>query len=93
MDRAKLEKAVERFLQAETPEEAMRPEMLEKAVPIYEHGISELPDAIRVSFSDGRTAVYERRAEMPPPLIVENIRIIRKWKTGYQAPGNRRRRI
>ena len=73
----------------ETPE---RPNMLPRMVPIYDHESSGHPDSIRVSFEDGTTAVYELRTEMPAPVIIENIRIIRKWNTGYQAPKRRGRR-
>lgn len=63
----------------ETPE---RPETLPKMVPIYEHECSEYPDALRVSFSDGSTAIYELRTEQPHPMVIKSIEIIRKWNTG-----------
>ena len=68
-----------------------RPEMLQKAKPNYDHDFSMYPESIRVSFSDGRTVIYDRRIEQPAPVIMENIRIIRKWKQGYVNKPMRRR--
>ena len=64
---------------------------LPEVVPIYEHGYDGYPDAIRVSFADGSTAVYELRRDLPHPIIMENISIIRKWN-GYNNQPMRRRR-
>ena len=70
-----------------------RPEILGKVVPIYEHDYSVLPDRIRVLFSDGRTAVYDIHMDQPAPVIVQNIKLIRKMKQGYvNQPARRRRR-
>ncbi|MBO7709584.1 MAG: hypothetical protein J6S83_03890 [Lachnospiraceae bacterium] len=70
-----------------------RPEPLAKVVPYYEHDFSERPEQIRVSFSDGSTAIYDLRTDQPAPVIIENIKIIRKWKQGYvNQPARRRRR-
>ena len=69
-----------------------RPTILPKPMPMYEHDFSEIPERIRVSFSDGSTAVYELRVEQPAPVIIENIKIIRKWKQGYVNQPERRRR-
>lgn len=70
-----------------------RPEPLPEVVPYYDHEFSKHPDHIRVSFADGSTAVYDIRLDQPHPVIVENIRIIRKWKQGYvNKPARRRRR-
>ena len=84
--------AIRRFLELERAENEKRPEIMPKVLPIYEYECSEIPEKIRVSFADGQTAVYELRTEQPAPVIMENIRIIRKWKTGYQAPKRRDRR-
>ena len=74
-------------------EKERRPKILPKPVPIYEHECSEIPDRIRVSFSDGSTALYDLHTDMPAPLIVENIKIIKKWKEQYvNQPARRRRR-
>ena len=73
----------------ETPE---RPEMLDKAVPIYEHNISKHPDRIRVSFTDGSTAVYVLDTEQPNPTLIECIEGIRRMKQGYINQQMRRRR-
>ena len=70
-----------------------RPTILPKPMPVYEYAYSEYPELIRISFSDGTTAVYELRTDQPHPVIMENIKIIRKWKTGYvNQPARRRRR-
>lgn len=71
-----------------------RPEVLGKVVPIYDHDYSVLPDKIRVLFSDGRTMVYDIHTDQPAPVIVQNIRMMRKWKQGYvnQPPRRRRRK-
>ena len=74
-----------------------RPEILGKVVPIYEHDYSVLPEKIRVLFKDGRTMVYdihiEQPVEQPAPIIVQNIKLIRKMKQGYvNQPARRRRR-
>lgn len=74
------------------PDDVKRPEMLPKIVPIYERESSTVPDAVRVSFEDGSTEIYERRVALPAPVIVENIQIIRKWKQGYVNQPMRRRR-
>ena len=68
-----------------------RPEILGEVVPIYEHDYSVLPDRIRVLFTDGRTMIYDIHIDQPAPVIVENIRIIRKWKQGYVNKPMRRR--
>ena len=46
---------------------AKRPELLDKALPIYEHDTSKYPDSIRVSFADGSTAVYDIHVDQPHP--------------------------
>ena len=44
---------------------------------------SRHPEKIRVSFKDGTTAMYDLRVEQPAPVILENIRIIRRM-VGYE---------
>ncbi len=73
-------------------EKKERPEMLARVVPMYDREGSRIPDRIRISFSDGTTAVYDLHADQPAPLILENIQIIQKWNTGYQYREPRRRR-
>lgn len=72
--------------------EPERPEMLPAAVAIYDNDSSEIPDRLKVSFISGKTAMYVLQPEMPAPLIRESIRIIRKWRTGYEYQQPRRRR-
>ena len=70
-----------------------RPMMLPVPLPIYEHPDSEIPDKVRISFSNGTSAVYELHVDQPAPVILENIRIIRRMKQGYvNQPARRRRR-
>ena len=71
---------------------AKRPELLDKALPIYEHDTSKYPDSIRVSFADGSTAVYDIHVDQPHPACIESITIIRKWNNGYNNQPMRRRR-
>ena len=80
------------FLQAREIKLEKRPEMLPKPVPIYEHTDSEIPDRVRISFTNGTSAIYDLHSDQPHPVIVENIKIIRKWKQGYVNQPQRRRR-
>ena len=80
------------YLLKQEKEREARPEMLPKPAPIYDRESSRLPDRLRASFEDGSTAVYELRIEQPAPVIIENIKIIRKWKQGYVNQPERRRR-
>lgn len=68
-----------------------RPEILGEVVPYYEFEFSVHPDMIRVSFKDGSTVVYDKRNDQPHPIIMENVKIIRKWN-GYNNQPMRRRR-
>ena len=84
---------LEKLIAIEKELETMsRPQLLDRPVPNYEHDCSIYPDQIRVSFSDGHTEVYDRRVEQPAPVILENIRIIRKWRQGYVNQPEIRRR-
>ena len=70
-----------------------RPEMLPEGVTYYDNDYSIHPDQIRVSFSDGTTLIYDLRVEQPAPIILDNIKIIRRMKKGYvNNPARRRRR-
>ena len=80
------------FLEEKGKKKQLRPEMLPGTVGYYDYEISKYPDRIRVSFKDGKTLVYELRTEQPHPIIVENVKIIRKWKTGYVNQPARRRK-
>ena len=68
-----------------------RPEMLPVPLPIYEHTDSEIPEKVRISFTNGTSAIYELHVEQPAPQVVESIKIIRKWKQGYVNQPTRRR--
>ena len=74
------------------PEENSRPKPLPGAVPYYKRESSRIPESIRISFSDGSTAVYELHVDQPAPQIVESIKIIRRMKQGYVNQPMRRRR-
>lgn len=81
------------FLAEKEMKKERRPEPLPETVPYYDHDFSVHPDHLRVSFADGSTAVYDLRTDQPHPVIVENIKIIRKWKQGYvNQPARRRKR-
>ena len=69
-----------------------RPAILAMCSPIYEHESSRYPEKIRISFMDGRTEVYEIRTQQPHPIIMENIKLIRKMKQGYVNKPRRRRK-
>ncbi len=73
----------------ETPEK-LTP--LPSPVPIYEHDHDGHPDALRVSFEDGSTAVYEIRRDQPHPMTIKSIEIIRKWNTGIMPEEPKRRK-
>lgn len=62
-----------------------RPKILEKGIAYYDDERSRIPDELRMSFEDGTTAVYRLKTDDPAPILVENIRIIRKW-LGYTPP-------
>ena len=81
-----------KFLMEKEKKKDKRPEILPEIVSHYERDSSRIPDQIRVSFSDGSTAVYEIKVEQPAPQFLESIRIIRKWKQGYVNQPARRRR-
>ena len=65
---------------------------LPEMVPIYEHEHDGHPDALRVSFEDGSTAVYEIRRYQPHPMTIKSIEIIRKWNTGIMPEEPKKRR-
>ena len=69
-----------------------RPKMLPNPAPYYWFDFSLIPDQIRVSFEDGTTAIYDLRCEQPHPVIVQNIKLIRKMKQGYVNKPRRRRK-
>lgn len=74
----------------EEAKERWRPEMLPEAVPYYDHDWSVHPDAVRMSFSDGSTAIYDIRVEQPHPIILENVKIIRRMNGYVNQPARRR---
>ena len=80
------------FMQTREIKTETRPEIMPKPVPIYEHKDSEIPEKVRISFTNGTSAVYELQIDQPHPVIIENIKIIRKWKQGYVNQPERRRR-
>ena len=71
------------------------PEMMPKPVPIYEHTDSEIPERVRVSFTNGTSAIYDLHTEQPAPQVEKCLTIIRRMKqttVGYQYKPNRRSR-
>ena len=72
-----------------------RPEILPMPVPIYEHTDSEIPDRVRISFTNGTSAIYNLDMPQPAPQVKKCIRIIRHMKettVGYQYKPRRRGR-
>lgn len=69
-----------------------RPALMPVAVPIYEHEYSEIPERVRISFTNGTSFIYDIHTDQPAPVILENIRIIRKMKQGYVNQPEVRRR-
>lgn len=69
-----------------------RPGLLALPVPIYERTDSEIPEKVRISFTNGTSAIYALQVDQPAPQLIECVRIIRKWNNGYKAPTRRRRR-
>lgn len=81
------------FLKRRMLEKENRPKPLPLPVYNYERESSRIPDSVRVCFDDGTTAVYSLHVDQPKPLVMESIRIIRKWRSeGYQYVPPRRRR-
>lgn len=70
--------------------EENRPELLPKPLPVYERTDSRIPERVRISFTDGTSAIYDLHTDQPAPIIIENIKIIRRM-AGYIAPRPRRR--
>ena len=68
-----------------------RPKMLDKVHCHYERESSRIPEQIRVCFEDGTTEIYDLRVVQPPPIIEENIQIIRRMKQTYINQPRRRR--
>jgi len=69
-----------------------RPELLPSPLPIYEQTDSEIPEKVRISFTNGTSAIYELPVKQPAPQVVESIKIIRRMKQGYVNQPMRRRR-
>lgn len=73
-----------------------RPEILDKPVPTYMTADSIHPDQVRLSFSDGSTAIYDLRTELQHPDMMRNHEIMAKWSNkGYknqQMQARRRRK-
>ena len=82
-----------RYWEPEEEKKENRPKPLPLPVYNYERESSRIPDSVRVCFDDGTTAVYSLHVDQPKPLVMESIRIIRKWRSeGYQYVPPRRRR-
>ena len=71
-----------------------RPAPLPEPALTYRTEDSVHPDQIRLSFSDGSTAIYDLRTELPHPAMMKNHEIMAKWSNkGYNnQPARRRRR-
>ena len=87
MEQAVLNEEVERIL-----DRYEKPKPLPGIIPYYAREDSKIPEKIRISFSDGSTAVYDLRVQQLSPQIVENVTIIRKWGKDRYVNKPRRRR-
>ena len=67
-----------------------RPKPMPNAAPYYDRESSRIPDKIRVSFTDGTTAVYTLNIEQPAPMVVESL--ILREEIEYEYKPRRRRR-
>lgn len=67
-----------------------RPKPMPNAAPYYDRESSRIPDRIRVSFTDGTTAVYTLHIEQPAPMVVESL--ILREEIEYEYKPRRRRR-
>ena len=85
-----------KYWEEEQEKKKRRPQILPNPAPIYETEYSEIPEKIRVSFSNSKTAVYELRIDQPHPLVLKNIEIMKETKKnitqGYVNNPMRRRR-
>lgn len=61
-------------------EEIKQPSILPR-VAVLKHGEEKgrAPELIRLSFSDGSTAVYQLKGDQAEELMLESVEIIRKW--------------
>ena len=48
-----------------------RPAVLDRPGRYYESSLSRIPERVRLSFSDGTTAVYQLMIELPAPVFRE----------------------
>lgn len=74
-----------------------RPEILPNPLPVYERTDSEIPERVRISFTNGTSAIYDLHTDQPHPLVLKNIEIMKETKKkitqGYvNQPCRRRRR-
>ena len=73
-----------------------RPGILPKPVPVYERTDSEIPERVRISFTNGTSAIYDLHTDQPHPLVLKNIEIMKETKKnitqGYVNNPMRRRR-
>lgn len=70
---------------------AQRPEILPEVVGYYEDRTHAKPSSVRVPFADGSTMIFDRREELPHPMIAESIRIIRKMRAAIDSQAGRAR--
>lgn len=56
-----------------------RPGVLPNPAVHYEREGSRIPEAVRISFTDGTTAVYHLRTPETKRVVMTCISIIRKW--------------
>ena len=49
-----------------------RPTALPEAATYYDKPDSKYPDRVRISFADGHTEIYDKRANQPQPVMYIN---------------------
>lgn len=79
----RVDRNLEKFFRSNQPQ-VDRPTVLDRPGRYYETSLSRIPEKVRLSFSDGTTAVYRLEVELPEPIM-------RDWQSevivGYQWKG------
>lgn len=74
---------LERFFRSQQAQ-VERPAVLDRPGRYYETCLSRIPEKVRLSFSDGTTAVYRLEVELPEPMMRdwqnEAVTVGYKWK-------------
>ena len=76
------DRAWEEHFREKNQNQIERPTVLEKPGRYYESPLSRIPEKVRISFSDGTTAVYQLTVELPAPKFrdLQNEEVGYRWK-------------